>query len=95
MEHAIASEQQDLVAHGGAGTMGTGVSEVAAPPPCAQPGCRRGIVVRDEDVHRVHPVVLGVVGAPQMCTVSSQSCFRSDLQGLYSPVGGQGEARAA
>ena len=33
VEHAIASEQQDLVAHGGAGTMGRGVSEVAAPPP--------------------------------------------------------------
>ena len=27
--------------------------------------------------------------APQMCTVSSQSCFRSDIQGLYSPVDGQ------
>ena len=61
VEHAIASEQQDLVAHGGAGTMGRGVSEVAAPPPCSQPCCRRCVIVRDEDVHRVNAVVLGVV----------------------------------
>ena len=49
--------------------MSRGVSEVTSPPPCSQPCCRRGIVVRDEDVHRANAVVLAVVGETWACSV--------------------------